>query len=153
MKKIYLKDLTVKEIIDRLQNGDVIHLVTRNYKECTFMVNGTLVEHIYKERDGKQELDRVNVNANLMLNVSDDDFHYFLEDDGLSVSVGKLYLTNKGRKIFVYGMAADYFNGILVEEFMVRNETSPTIYCINDKGEIFSPVIGKSGEKLVEELV
>lgn len=98
--KIYLKDLTPEEVIQRLKNGEVVKIEDR--ETYISMIDGIIVEFC--------PFNKPYINPPINL---DDDRFYFETEEPLTFEEGKFYKTREGKKAYISKITTTRFYGII----------------------------------------
>lgn len=91
MATISIQDITEKEIIEKLQNGEKLYY---NKDIYWIMINGILVKY--------QNNHCIEINSHLDL--EKDIYLYFMVKEEFKIEVGKFYKTVMGNKVFCYNI-------------------------------------------------
>lgn len=98
--KIYLKDLTLEEVIKRLKNGEIIKV--RNSEIYTRMVDDIIVRFFSKNKPY----------INPAIDLNNDNFYFEIKEP-LTFEEGKFYKTREGKKAYISKITTTYIYGII----------------------------------------
>lgn len=132
MKKVYLKELSIEEIIKRLNNGDVI----KDSDGIKFkMVNGFLIKSNFDESS--------TINAGLRV---DFDKTFYFEDPEPITESG-IYRLKNGKKVFIFYVKPHIlFGAIDGTDYVSRWNPNGGAY-MNDVLDKDHEIVGKWEEK------